>query len=350
MKTSAREKEMNSGKQATQQIEVSRLSKFINDIGIYGIVLLFLVLGMLLETTGIIKGFMSVKNMMNIIDAVAILGIAAVGLSFVPYSGSFNDMSIPTTMALTGIVAIQMLKYGFLVSLVSALLVGITIGLINGFTVGKLGVNPVIWTLAINYVTMGVIRLVWVNKQIYPDMMGASEQSIRLFDDIFRYRVFGVLGLPVVVLIVMVIIAQLVLSKTVFGFQIKFTGSSKLTAKLSGINVNKIVVAAFVLSSVAATISGLMITSLGRVGAWYNGNGYDFKAMTAVVIGGTSLAGGRGSVIGVLGGAIVMGVMSNIMTLLGIGTFSQDMISGAIFILVVGINAKTLRNLGRDYA
>ena len=98
----------------------------------------------------------------------------------------------------------------------------------------------------------------------------------------------------------------------------------------------------FVLAAFTATIAGLAVTSLSRVGAWYNGAGYDFKAVTAIVIGGMTLAGGRGTILGVLGGSLIIGILNNIMTLIGIGTFSQDMIRGAIFIIVVGINAMSL--------
>ncbi|MCE5255550.1 MAG: ABC transporter permease [Spirochaetaceae bacterium] len=350
MKAAATTMEEKSNEQDLRSTQVSRFGKLVNAVGIYGIALLFIVLGIVLEVTGVIHGFMTIQNMMNIVDAVAILGMVAVGMAFVTYSGSFSDMSVPTTMALTGIIAIQMLQYGFWVAITSALGVGLIIGLINGLAIGKLRVNSMIWTLAMNYVTMGIIRLVWVNKQIYPDMTGASEQSIKMFDDIFRYKVFNAISLPVVVLALMVIAGQFIMSRTVFGAHLKLTGSSRRTAKFSGINVERIVTVAFVISAVAATIGGLTITSLGRVGAWYNGSGYDFKAVTAVVIGGMALSGGRGSIVGVLGGALVMGLMSNIMTLLGIGTFSQDMIRGAIFIIVVGINAKSLRSLGRDDA
>jgi ribose/xylose/arabinose/galactoside ABC-type transport system permease subunit len=328
----------------------SRFGRIVSTAGIYGIALLFLALGGVLQATGVINGFLSAQNMMNIVDAVAMLGIVAVGIAFVTYSGNFSDMSAPTTMALTGIVCIQMLKYGFWPAIGAALLAGLFVGLVNGLVIGKFGANPIIWTLATNYVTMGVIRLVWVNKQIYPDMTGASEWSNKMFDGIFRYRVFDVVGLPVLLLAIMVIVGQFVLKKTVFGARLKLTGSAKRTARYSGINVERVIGAAFVISAFASTIGGLAVTSLGRVGAWYNGAGYDFKAVTAIVIGGMTLAGGRGSIIGVLGGALVIGMMNNIMTLLGIGTFSQDMIRGAIFIIVVGINAKSLRSQGRDDA
>jgi ribose/xylose/arabinose/galactoside ABC-type transport system permease subunit len=333
-----------------RSIGQNSVSQIVNVAGVYGIALFFVILGLLLQATGVIRGFLSLQNMLNIVDAVALTGIVAVGMAFVTYSGNFADMSVPTTMGFTGYICIELLRFGFLTAIVGALAVGLLVGLLNGFAVGKLKANPIIWTLAVNYVTMGVIRLVWVNKQIYPDMRGSGQDAIALFDGIYRTRFFDLIGLPVVILIVLVIAGQFLLMKTSFGVKLKLTGSSIKAAKFSGINTERMITMAFVLTAFTATIGGLAVTSLSRVGAWYNGAGYDFKAVTAIVIGGMTLAGGRGSIIGVLGGSLIIGILNNIMTLLGIGTFSQDMIRGAIFIIVVGINAKSLRSLGRDDA
>jgi ribose/xylose/arabinose/galactoside ABC-type transport system permease subunit len=331
-------------------VRSSAASRIVNATGVYGIALLFLLLGALLQLTGVIGGFLSLQNMLNIADAVALVGIVAVGMAFVTYSGNYADMSVPTTMGFTGYVCIELLRYGFFTALAGALVVGLLIGLLNGFVVGKFKANPIIWTLAVNYVTMGVIRLVWVNKQIYPDMLGSRQEAVAYFDAVYRLRFFNLVGLPLVMLAVLVVVGQLVLSKTSFGVKLKLTGSSLRAAKFSGINVEAAITTAFVLASLTATIGGLAVTSLSRVGAWYNGAGYDFKAVTAIVIGGMTLAGGRGDIVGVLGGSLIIGILNNIMTLLGIGTFSQDMIRGAIFIVVVGISAKSLRSLGRDDA
>jgi ribose/xylose/arabinose/galactoside ABC-type transport system permease subunit len=318
--------------------------------GVYVIALFFLALGIVLQLTGAIGSFLSPQNMLNIVDAVALVGITAVGMAFVTYSGNFADMSVPTTMAVTGYVCIELLRYGFGVAVVGALGVGLAVGLVNGFVVGKFKANPIIWTLAVNYVTMGVIRLIWVNKQIYPDMVGSQQHAVSLFDAIYRLRFFNLIGLPIVILAVLVVLGQFVITRTSFGAKLKLTGSSPRAAKLSGVAVERVITLSFVLAAFTATVAGLAITSLSRVGAWYNGAGYDFKAVTAVVLGGMTLAGGRGSVLGVLGGSLIIGILNNIMTLLGIGTFSQDMIRGAIFIVVVGLNALSLRKLGRDDA
>lgn len=325
-------------------------SRLFNTAGVYAIAVLFLALGALLQATGAIGNFLSPKNMLNIADAVALVGIVAMGMAFVTYSGNYADMSVPTTMGLTGYVCIELLRYGFVAALIGALAVGLLIGLLNGFVVGKFKANPIIWTLAVNYVTMGIIRLVWVNRQIYPDMAGSQEQAVSLFDGIYRLRFFNLIGLPLVMLAVLVIAGQFVLARTSFGVKVKLTGSSPRAAKLSGIAVERVIMLTFVLSAFTATVGGLAVTSLSRVGAWYNGVGYDFKAVTAIVIGGMTLAGGRGSILGVLGGSLIIGIMNNIMTLVGIGTFSQDMIRGAIFIVVVGLNALSLRRTGRDDA
>ena len=334
----------------TRSLRTGSFSSLFNTVGVYAIAILFLALGALLQATGAIGNFLSPMNMLNIIDAVALVGIVAVGMAFVTYSGNFADMSVPTTMGFTGYICIELLRFGFVPALLGSLAVGLLIGVVNGVVVGRFKANPIIWTLAVNYVTMGVIRLVWVNKQIYPDMVGSQQHAVSLFDGIYRLRFFNLIGLPLVILLVLVVVGQFVLTRTSFGVKLKLTGSSPRAAKLSGIAVERVVMLSFVLAAFTATIAGLAVTSLSRVGAWYNGAGYDFKAVTAIVIGGMTLAGGRGTIFGVLGGSLIIGIMNNIMTLLGIGTFSQDMIRGAIFIVVVGVNALSLRKLGRDDA
>ena len=331
-------------------VKLNVFSKFMHTLGIYGVAGMFIILGILLQATGIINNFLTAQNMLNIVDAVALLGIVAVGMAFITYSGHYADLSAPTTMALTGIVCVEMLQFGFLPALLISFAVGFAVGLLNAVVVGKFKANPIIWTLAVSYVTLGIIRLVWVNKQIYPDMKASTQLASDLFDNIYRLRFFGKIAFPVVLLLLLVIIFSIVMQKTRYGAQLKMTGAARNAAKFSGVNVERVIGTAFIISAISATIGGLVVTSLSRVGAWYNGAGYDFRAVTAIVIGGMTLAGGRGTIIGVLGGVLIIGLMNNIMTLLGIGTFSQDMIRGAIFIIVVGINAKSLRSLGRDDA
>ena len=328
----------------------SKVGSLMQALGVYAIAVLFIALGALLQATGVIRGFLTLQKALNIFDAVSLLGIIAVGMTFVTYSGHFADMSVPTTMALSGIVCVDMLKFGFIPGILSAFAVGLIVGVINALAIGKLKTNPVIWTLAMNYVSLGVIRVVWVNKQIYPDFTANSELTSHLFDQIYRLRFFNKISLPMILMVVLAVVFSFVLSKTKFGLQLKMTGSARNAAKYSGVNVEKVIGIGFIICSLTAALGGLVITSLSRVGAYYNGEGYDFKAVTAVVIGGMTLAGGRGTIAGVIGGVFIIGIMNNIMTLLGIGTFSQDMVRGVIFIIVVVVNAVSLRSTGRDDA
>jgi ribose/xylose/arabinose/galactoside ABC-type transport system permease subunit len=331
-------------------IKVTSLGKIMNSFGIYAVAIMFLLLGIILQTLGIINNFMTTMNMMNILDAVTLLGIVAVGMAFVTYSGHYADLSVPTTMAFTGIICVQMLQFGFIPALIITSLFGALIGLINAVAIGKFKANPIIWTLAINFVTLGIMRLVWENKQIYPDFVANTERTSDLFDSIFRYRFFGKISLPLVMLVILIVLLDFVMKKTKYGAQLKMTGAAKKAAAFSGINTEFVIGMAFLICALTATIGGITLTSLTRVGASYNGAGFDFKAVTAIVIGGMTLAGGRGSMMGVVGGVLVIGLMNNILTLIGVGTFSQDIIRGTIFILVVGMNAKSLRSLGRDDA
>lgn len=331
-------------------VQYSRFGALIQALGVYAIAILFIVLGIVLQATGVIRGFLTVQNAVNILDAVSMLGIVAIGMAFVTYSGHFADMSVPTTMALSGIVCVDMLKFGLVPGIVCAFAVGFLIGAINAIAIGKFKTNPIIWTLAMNYVTLGVMRVVWVNKQIYPDFTANSLETSHRFLQIYRIRFFGKFSLPMIIMIVLAVAMSFVLAKTKFGNQLKMTGSARNAAKFSGVNVERVIAMAFLICALTASLGGIILTSLSKVGAYYNGKGYDFKSVTAVVIGGMTLAGGRGSIAGVIGGVFIIGIMNNIMTLLGIGTFSQDIVRGIIFIIVVVVNAISLRSMGRDDA
>lgn len=332
-------------KKDTRSVGTAKWSILLSKFGVYSIVLVFILFGTLISNK-----FLSTNNFMNIIEAVALLGIVASGVAFVTYSGHFADMSVPVIMAFSGLMAVETIKFGIVISIISGILGGLLIGFVNAMVVGKLKANPIIWTLAVSFVTNGFIRWLYSGKQIYPDVKGGETQAAATFINLARTYVFGKIPLMVLIMALMMIAGQIILSKTKFGQQLKMVGSSIQVAKMTGINVPKTVGIAFMLSALSASIGGIFLASLAKVGAYYNGEGYDFNAVTAIVIGGMTLAGGRGNIIGVLGGVFTIGLISNIMTLIGVDTFSQKIVKGVIFILVVGINAKSLRKQGRDDA
>lgn len=355
-------------KEDVRKTEHNKFTVIVNKFGVFFMILLLFVAG-----TMISDKFLSVQNMLNILDAVALLGIVATGVGFVIYCGQCGDMSVPMVMAISGIISIEFVRFGLLPALIAGVLTGCVIGLINGWVIGKLRVNAIIWTLAMNFLLDGSIRWFYKGTQIYPDVAGVDiyEKGFFLpmiyklwpgvvnvdmvmqaekFNALARTYFFGKIPLMLVVMIIVMIIGYIILAKTTFGNQLKIVGSNYQVGKMTGIKSTRTIITAFMLSSVCASIAGILVTSVNKVGAYYVGAGYDFRAVTAIILGGVSLAGGRGSIIGVFGGVFTLGLISNILTLLGVGTFEQQMITGFIFILVVAVNANSLRKLGRDDA
>ena len=333
-----------------RKISFGLFNTLVSNMGVFFILIVLVIAGMFISDK-----FLTVSNFSNIISAVALLGIVAIGVSFVTYSGHFADMSVPVIMAYSGIISVANLKYGIVISILSGIGIGLVIGLINAFAIGKLKANPIIWTLALSFIVSGYIRWAYSGNQIYPDVEGQGNPAVDIFINLFRVDIINGVPLVVFVMFALAVIGQIVLTKTRFGKQLKLVGSSIEVAKMTGVNVTMTVGAAFMMSALTASIGGIFLASLSKVGAYYNGVGYDFSAVTAIVLGGMTLAGGRGSIIGVIGGVFTLGLLNNLMTLFSIGgfsidTFSQNMIRGIVFIIVVGVNARSLRKMGRDDA
>jgi Ribose/xylose/arabinose/galactoside ABC-type transport systems, permease components len=337
-------------RQDKRSINFGASSVIMSKMGVFFLVAILIIVGMFISNK-----FLSISNFSNIISAVALLGIVAVGVSFVTYSGQMADMSVPVIMAYSGIISVATLKYGIVVSIICGIAIGMLIGLINAFVIGKLKANPIIWTLALSYIVSGYIRWAYSGHQIYPDVEAKGNPAVDVFINLIRMDVIKGVPLVVFILVAMAIVGQFILTKTKFGQQLKLVGSSTEVAKMTGVNVGRTIGAAFLMSAFASSVGGIFLASLSKVGAYYNGAGYDFSAVTAIVIGGMTMAGGRGNIIGVIGGVFTLGLLNNLMTLFHIGnfsidTFSQSMIRGIIFILVVGIHARSLRKMGRDDA
>lgn len=321
---------------------LSRLAVIYDFVGIYLIGLLLLVVGVFVSDE-----FFTPRNLMNILNAVALLGIVSAGMAFVTYSGNMADLSIPSIMAFSGIISVAALPLGLLPALVLGVLAGMLIGAMNGFVVGRFNANPILWTLAVAFFMEGFMRFTWSNNQVYPDIEPGTSGAA--FIDIFRISI-GPVPLIVVVMVIMFIAGHFVMIRTRFGIESKLVGSSRAAARTTGINVPRVVLMDFLAAAFGASIAGIFITSMNKLGVFYLGRGYDFKSITAVVIGGMMLSGGRGNMLGVFGGVLVIGLLANIMTFMGINMFQQNIVTGAIFIAMVGLHQYRLRKRGKDYA
>ena len=320
----------------------STAASILETAGIYAVAGALVLAGTLVSSD-----FLTADNVLSILSAVALLGIVASGMAFVTYSGNMADLSLPAVMAFSGIIAVAALPLGLPAALALGIGAGLIIGAMNGLVVGALNANPILWTLAVAFFMEGFMRFTWSNNQIYPDTEPGTPGAA--FIEVFRIAI-GPIPLIVLVMFVLFVLAHLVMTRTRFGRESRLVGSSRAAARTSGIRVSRVVFLNFMIAALAASIAGIFLTSMTKLGVFYLGQGYEFKAVTAVVIGGVMLSGGRGHMPGVFGGVLVIGLLTNIMTFLGITAFRQNIVTGIVFIAVVGLQQYQLRAQGKDYA
>ena len=324
----------------SRETEISWARRCFSVLGIYVVIALLLVVGLAVS-----RDFLSTDNLLNILRPITLLGIVAVGVMFITYGGHYVDLSIPAIMAVSGMVAVASQGVGLVGCILCGASAGLGIGLVNGFLIGYLRLNPIIWTLAMNFMLDGLLRWITGGIQVYPDY---SSPTGALFVGLSRYEAAGVPGMTWLWLGVCVLAAWSV-RRTAFGHQLQLTGAAYDVAATSGVPVRRIILLSFVISSLTSALAGILLASLSKQGTFTNGIGYDFNAITAVVVGGVALTGGVGSVFGVLGGVLVIGLIGNIMTLAGWGSFDQMIARGIIFVLVVALMTLLARRGGQAH-
>lgn len=325
-----------------RRLRIPLLNRILNRLGIYAMLFLLLAVGVLFSTQ-----FATRDNLLNILRNVTLLGIVSTGVAFITYSKHYVDLSIPSIMAFSGLAAISAQPWGIAASLICGLLAGMSIGLINGYVVGYWRVNPIVWTLAMVFLLDGFLRWMYRGHQIYPDR---DTPAGAFFLNLSQYEIGGFFPFPTAVMLVLVLLGQWLMKRTRFGAQIQLIGASYEAALLSGVQVKKMILLTFLLSSFMTTAAGLLLTSMNKQGTFDTGLGYEFNAVTAVVLGGVNLSGGQGSIFDMLGGALVIGVLLNLMTLAGLDSFTQMVVKGIVFIAVVGATTGFARKSGRIHA
>lgn len=331
----------------TRKTEINRFTLIFNKLGIYVVVIFLILLGMLVS-----KGeFFAPSNVQSILEAVSLIGMVASGLVFVVYSGNMNDMCIPAEMAMAGMVCVQCINFGFPVALLAGILSGVVIGSINGFMIGKMRANPIIWTLGMNLLLSGIMRVVWGGKQLYADSIAKdtefAQNAANTFYSISRTYIGGIISLMAIVMILMFVVSWFIHSQTSYGEKLKIVGTNYDVAKFSGINCNKVLLITYILCGVASSVSGIFFAALRKTASYENGTGYDFTGLTAVLLGGVLLNGGKGSVVGAFGGVIAYGILNNILSWVGLGTYEKYLVQGIVFLFIVWLNTYSNRKLGK---
>jgi ribose/xylose/arabinose/galactoside ABC-type transport system permease subunit len=274
--------------------------------------------------------FTRVSNILNIFLATSVIGILAVGATFVIVSAGL-DLSIGSQLALTGVTAGVVLQAGvpWPIGILAALGAGALVGLVNGLLVTKARIPAFIVTLGMLSTARGLALIVSDGRPIYgfPDPITWIGQA----------RPFGV-PVPVVVFLLVVLLFNFVLNHTPFGKHTLAIGDNETAARVTGIAIDRHKVLLYMLSGVLAGVAGMLF--LGRLNAADPTAGvmYELNAITAAIIGGTNLFGGRGTVVGTLIGALIIGVLQNGLNLLAVPSFYQQVSIGTVLILAVWLD------------
>jgi len=276
------------------------------------------------------SNFLTVSNLLNVLTSMSIIGVIVVAMTFVLITGGLADLSVPATV---GMGAILTLALQPMLGTVGAFSAGVLAaggaGLLNGVLVGYARINAIIVTLATGTVILGVAQWVVGGVIVY----GADPTS----GNLLKGRVGGV---PTIVLIFasVVILGHLLLSHTVWGRWSRATGDSLSAATAAAVPVKLVSAGAFVLTGIAGGISGGLLALTLQNARPGIGQGYEFSAITAVVVGGVSILGGQGSVLRAVGGLIFIQLLTNVMTLTGVRTPVQGLALGLLIIAAVALD------------
>ncbi|CAN7789065.1 ABC transporter permease [Caballeronia sp. LjRoot34] len=306
--------------------EQSRRHDIVTVFKSLGLVWVLIALGVI--ATSLSPSFLGAMNLLNVLRQVALLGIVGVGMTFVIITRGI-DLSVGSIVGLVAVCTAMMLTHGYPIYLVliAATLLGVALGVVNGLGISFGRLPAFIMTLGTMVMFRGMALSLANGEPInVPDTRG--------FDFIGTGYIAQV-PVPVWIFAGIALIAFLVLRYTSFGRQVYAVGSNAEAAHLAGINVRLVTFAVYVISGLAAAITGVIYVSRLTVGEPTAGTGLELEAIAVTVIGGTSLFGGEGGVVGTVLGAAIIAVLANVLNLLGISPFTQQIIKGAIIIAAV---------------
>ena len=302
--------------------------KLIGRLNIYRSVLILLVICVF--ATILSPSFLSVANLFNVFKQITVAGIVGCGMTFVILTGGI-DLSVGSILGLAGVLASGILEStgNAGVAIPAALAVGIGCGAVNGFFVAVCEIPPFISTLGMMTLLRGCI-LVYTKGSPIPIKVDA-------------YKFFGkgtVAGVPVIILIILFLIAHYVLTQTSYGRSIYAFGGNREAARLSGISVRFTEWMAYTLNGLMCGVAGVILTARLGSAQSTSGTGIEMDAIAAVILGGTSLSGGVGFVLPTVVGAMIMGIIDNILTLMNVNPHATNIVKGAVILIAVLVDKK----------
>ena len=276
------------------------------------------------------SNFLTANNLLNLLLQVTSNALIAFGMTFVILTGGI-DLSVGSILALSSALTAGLLGSGMPVTLaiLISLILGCILGMMNGLLISYGKLAPFIVTLA----TMTIFRgatLVYTNGN--PITKGLSDTF--LFQFLGQGYIVGI-PFPVIIMFIVFIVLYVLLHKTAFGKSVYAIGGNEKAAYISGVKLNKVKIIIYSISGIMASISGLIITSRLSSAQPTAGASYEMDAIAAVVLGGTSLSGGKGRILGTLIGALIIGVLNNGLNIIGVSAFWQQVVKGVVILIAV---------------
>lgn len=292
--------------------------------------------------------YLTLSNFLIMASHVAIFGLLALGMLLVILNGGI-DLSVGSTLGLSGVVAgylmqgVTLSHYGVILYppvwavVVMTCVLGALVGAVNGVLIAFLRVPAFVATLGVLYVARGA-ALLMTNGLTFNNLGGRPELGNTGFDWLGFNRLGGV-PIGVIVLAVVAVLAAILLSRTAFGRWLYASGGNENAAELSGVPVKRVKISVYVLSGICAALAGLVLSSQLTSAGPTAGTTYELTAIAAVVIGGAALTGGRGTVLGTMLGAFVIGFLSDGLVIIGVSSYWQTVFTGAVIVMAVLLNS-----------
>ncbi len=280
------------------------------------------------------SAFLDLSNLLNLLRQVSINGLIAFGMTFVILTGGI-DLSVGSILALSSAFTAILITSGLdpIVALIVGVLGGFLLGVFNGVLVTFGSMAPFIATLATMTIFRGLTLVV------------TDGNPITNLGDSYMFQLFGkgyFFGIPVpaVAMIIVFIILAIILQKTTFGRHTYAIGGNEVASKISGIKVNRVKILIYGISGLMSALAGAILTSRLNSAQPTAGTSYELDAIAAVVLGGTSLTGGKGRIVGTFIGVLIIGVLNNGLNLLGVSSFYQQVVKGIVILIAVLIDRK----------
>jgi ribose/xylose/arabinose/galactoside ABC-type transport system permease subunit len=299
-----------------------------------GVAIVYVILFAIIVFAAIVSPpFLSARNISNVLKQVTALGILSVGQTFVILLGGI-DISVGAVISVVCCMNSYVMAWngawGIWLGVLASLAIGVIVGLINGLGVTKLKVSPFMMTLGM----MSVLQGAAIALRGQPGGLVPSEFAAPITGNT------GPVPTPILIFAAAAVVGYFILNRTLYGRRLFATGGNAISARLSGIRTERVIVLAYVTCSVMAAVAGIFITARIRTGDALVGTPFGLDSITAVAIGGTSMMGGRGGVIGTIPGAFMVTLLANILNLVGVSSFYQYILKGLLIIFAVSLYAE----------